>query len=154
MEPITKNLFAWTPENKQHLSVGAVIVNEKGEILVHKLARIGNKYFLPKKTHHSGQTLEATLATIEKETGWKVEAMRFLGSIKSQFGDATSGNIDKTTLYLLCKPTAQTTRDSEDRDADSELLWVPQNELVNIFEQQGQTQPELNEAAVITNLNN
>lgn len=147
----TTNYYAWTPEHLEHLSVGAVIQNEAGNILVHKLARIGGKYFLPKKTHTPNATLEQTFAEVEKETGWKSEIVNYIGSIQSTFGDSTN-QIDKTTLYFLCKPVLESARDQEDRDADSELVWMDKQELIDIFKQQGQTENDLDQSSILAKL--
>ncbi len=146
------NLFQWTKENPIHLSVGAVIVNDEGKILVHKLERIGSKYFLPKKTHRNNMSLEQTLYLVEKETGWKTETIRFLGSIKSNFDTEDGLTIAKTTLYFLCKPTQTGERDQEDRDADSEIVWMDKAQLIKIMKEQGVEHNDLDQSEIIKNL--
>lgn len=143
------NLFAWTENNRHHLSVGAVILNSEGKILVHKLARIGDKYFLPKKTHKSNSTLEDTLSRVEAETGYKVKPIRYLGSRQSTFPDNLGNQVNKTTLYILTEIIEQTQRDSEDRDSDSELLWMDKAELINIMKDQGKSENDLDESSIL-----
>jgi hypothetical protein len=143
------NMFQWTKENPIHLSVGAVIVNDEGKILAHKLERIGNKYFLPKKSHRSNMSLEQTLYLVEKETGWRTETIKFLGSIKSTFDTEDGLTIDKTTLYFLCRPTQHGDRDLDDRDADSEIVWMNKDELIKIMKEQGKEHNDLDQSSIL-----
>lgn len=146
------NYFAWTETNRQHLSVGAVILNSEGKILVHKLARIGNKYFLPKKTHSNGIALEQTLHSTEAETGYKLYIERYIGSRQSTFPDDNSNSVNKTTLYFLCSIVEQTQRDPRDRDADSELIWIDRQELIEIMQEQGSKENDLDESKILGTL--
>ncbi len=143
------NYYAWSEGNRQHLSVGAVILNSEKKILVHKLARIGNKYFLPKKTHSNGTALEQTLHSTEAETGYKVYIEKYLGSRQSTFPDNTGKDVNKTTLYFLCSVVEQTQRDPQDRDADSELVWMDKDELVKVMQEQGSTENDLDESLIL-----
>lgn len=147
-----ENLFAWSNNNKNHLSVGAVILNEENKILVHKLERIGNKYFLPKKTHSNNKTLEETLNRVEEETGYKVIPTKYIGSLQSTFPIEGSELVNKTTLYFLCQIQEQTQRNSNDRDADSVLIWMDINELIVIMQQQGEFENDLDESKILNNL--
>ena len=146
------NYFAWSQTNRQHLSVGAVILNSEGKILVHKLARIGGKYFLPKKTHSNGAALEQTLHNTEAETGYKTYIERYLGSRQSTFPDDNGNSVNKTTLYFLCSVVEQTQRDPEDRDADSELVWMDKQELVKLMQEQGSKDNDLDESEILKSL--
>lgn len=146
-------MFKWTENNLFHLSVGAVIQNGEGKILVHRLARIENKIFLPKKTHKEEMSLEQTLERVEAETGLKVQPERFLGSRNSTFSNESGQIINKTTLYFLCKILETTQRDPRDRDADSELMWLDREEAISIMRSQGKTDNEMDESMVLERLN-
>lgn len=146
------NYFAWSQTNRQHLSVGAVILNSEGKVLVHKLARIGNKYFLPKKTHSNGAALEQTLHSTEVETGYKIYIEKYLGSRQSTFPDDKANSVNKTTLYFLCSVVEQTQRDPRDRDADSELIWIDRQELIEIMQEQGSKENDLDESKILGTL--
>lgn len=147
-----ENLFAWNNSNKQHLSVGAVLVNSNQEVLVHKLGRIGNKYFLPKKSHSNNSTLEETLNRVEAEIGYKIIRNKYLGSRKSTFKVEDESIVNKTTLYFLCNITEQTQRDKNDRDSDSELIWLKKDELINIMKEQGKLENDLDESEILERL--
>lgn len=143
------NLFAWSEDNRQHLSVGAVILNDKQEVLVHKLERIGNKFFLPKKTHSNNLTLEQTLDRVENEVGYRIKPIKYLGSRQSTFPSENGIPVEKTTLYFLCQIIQQTQRDPNDRDNDSELLWVEKTKLISTMQEQGRDANDLDESIIL-----
>lgn len=145
------NLFAWSESNKNHLSVGVVLVKDN-KVLVHKLARIGDKYFLPKKTHSNNLTIEQTLHKVENETGYRVDIQQYLGSRQSTFPVESGEIINKTTLYFLCSEVEQTQRDTTDRDADSQLEWKDVAELISIMREQGKEANDLDESEILEKL--
>ena len=134
----TKNYFAWADNGRHlHLSVGAVIENGKGELLVMHLPNIDTPYFFPAKTHHPDQTLEGTLQLVTKEIGWELEILEYLGSTTAKFPVPNDPmQVAKTTLWFKCKPVSQIERDKEDRDFPAEVRWETAKRLSVISAEQ------------------
>lgn len=148
-----ENYFAHTPERLQHLSVGAIVENEHGEVLVLRLARIGNLYYLPTATHAPEKTLEDTVMSTSKRTGWQVKPNGYLGFTSAEFPNLEGKMVAKDTIWLRCEVVAETDRDPEDRDADAEVLWVPRQELIEIFRTQSNSdRPDLDQSAALLRL--
>lgn len=144
-----ENYFAWQPDHRVHLSVGAVVENQEGLILTVYLDRVDAKYFLPTATHTPDKTLEETLLKVEQKAGWKLEIQKFLGVTKGEFPTPEGSNVTKHVIWFKCKPIEQLTRDPEDRDADSEIQWKSREELNQIFARQSEISSDVDQRNVL-----
>lgn len=144
-----ENYFAWQPDHRRHLSVGAVVENGEGLILTVYLDRVDAKYFLPTATHSPNKTLEETLLKVEQKIGWKLEIQKFLGVTNGEFPVPEGSNVTKDVIWLKCKAVEPLTRDAEDRDADSEMQWKCKDELNEIFAKQSEISSDVDQRRVL-----
>lgn len=145
---VNKNYFKGTIDNPYHLSVGAVLVNDKGEICCHYFKSFIHKdlgsftdfYILMRETMEVGEKIEDSLKRgLQEEFGAKGEIKSFLGSTISNIIFADRGSIEKTTLYFLCDLVSidESLRAKDDPEAKSEIRWVKKEELIKIMREQG-----------------
>lgn len=106
--------FIGTKKSPYHLSVGAVVMNRKGQIYCHhfpKGKRNPDFFILMRETINPGEALEKALARgLKEEFGMKTRILTYLGSIESKFTNWEKTSVRKTTLYFLCAPVKQMTR--------------------------------------------
>jgi hypothetical protein len=108
------NYFQGNSEHPQHLSVGAVLINDKKEICVHHFNNpellkgywtdegLVDFYLLMRETVEPNETLEHALARgLMEEFGVTAELKDYIGSIQSHFLHKDV-EVEKTTLYFLC----------------------------------------------------
>ena len=89
-----------------HLSVGAVLLNSKKKIYCHHLSGMKGKdaYLLMRETVKPGESLEKALVRgLKKEFGARAKLKGYLGSMISSFKNWQGAQVQKTTLYFLCK---------------------------------------------------
>lgn len=98
----------------QHFSVGAVLVNQNGEICCHHFlakdlegywpdAGLDDFYLLMRETIEPGESLEAAVARgLREEFGATAELVDYVGAIQSRFGHK-GVEVQKTTAYFLCR---------------------------------------------------
>lgn len=103
--------FIGTKRSPYHLSVGAIVVNRKGEIRCHHFPK-GNAnpefVLLMRETLKPHESLEKALARgLKEEFGMKARVVAYLGSFESSFRNWEGAMLQKTTLYFLCVPIAQ-----------------------------------------------
>lgn len=100
--------FVGQKKSPFHLSVGAIVMNGKTEIYCHHLLNVRGKmdaYLLMRETVEPNETLENALRRgLGQEFGMKAKIVGYLGSVTSSFKNWQGANIQKTTLYFLCKP--------------------------------------------------
>jgi hypothetical protein len=144
-----ENYYAWNEEHKVHLSVGAVLVNEEGKLLVMYLARTDAKYFFPTKTHELGRSLEASLDLIPEKIGLNFTINKFIGTTQGEFLVPGDERVMKTTLWYLCTPGDEVVRDPEQRDIDAELRWMSSEELDPIFAEQANISSDYDQRPVL-----
>jgi 8-oxo-dGTP pyrophosphatase MutT (NUDIX family) len=117
-----------------HLSVGAVVLNNQGQIAVHHFEHfrdlndsrvaLDDFYILMRGTLEPGETCEDALAReLMEEFGAKAEIVTYLGSITAMIGP--DRYIQKTTLYFQCKLSEihDEWRDPHDEERDSVIEW-------------------------------
>lgn len=114
-----------------HLSVGAVLVNDKGQVCCHYFDRfwdgIEDIYLLMRETVEPGETLEqAVHRGLMEEWGVTAEIKNYIGSIKSDFPAANGERVQKTTLYFLCQLKSQEIekRQADDFESVSKVEWL------------------------------
>lgn len=98
--------FIGQAKNPYHLSVGAVLVNEKREICVHHYESADgskNVYSFMRETVRFDDSLKGAVERgLAKEFGVTATVERYLGSLTSRFTNWENIDIQKTTLYFLC----------------------------------------------------
>lgn len=105
------NIFKASKEQPYHLSIGVLLVNEKGEICCHyypdglpyESGDEGDLYLLMRETPNEGEPVEEVVHRgIKEEFGARGEIKHFIGAINAWFpGVKTGVNIYKTTIYFL-----------------------------------------------------
>lgn len=100
------NYYTGQAKNPYHLSIGAVVLNDKKEIACHHLSDINESkslYILMRETVKPNELLEQAVARgLMEEFGMKAEIKDYLGSLESFFTNWEKAKIQKTTLYFLC----------------------------------------------------
>ena len=133
-----QNYFQGNSKHPQHISVGAVLLNDKNEICCHhfdsrrfdfkgywKDQGLEDFYILMRETIEPGETLEKALHRgLMEEFGAEAELVDYIGSIQSHF-KSKGVEIEKTTLYFLCKLINQdlNKRSSGDVEFESQIEW-------------------------------
>lgn len=145
------NYFQGNSSHPQHVSVGAVLVNDKNEVCCHhfdskkfdfkgywKDENIEDFYILMRETVESGETLEAALRRgLLEEFGAEAELVDYIGSIQSHF-KSKGVEIEKTTLYFLCKLISQdlNKRSAGDVEFESQVEWRSADFLIPKMKEQ------------------
>lgn len=136
-----------------HLSIGGVLINEENEVCVHYFKEIrGFKdlYILMRETINTGESIEECLHRgLKEEFGAEGEIVAFLGNTTT-FYNIDEVEIEKTTLYLLCKLISQDLglRSNEDIESTSEVKWINIDEALEIFKNQ-KIEPEQDEYKIL-----
>jgi NADH pyrophosphatase NudC (nudix superfamily) len=161
-------LFKASEQNPYHLSVGAVLMNDKGEICSHYFEKVGGEvlngkfkafekfYILMRETVKDGETIEAAVARgLREEFGATGKIVRFLGTLISSWpiGEVA---VQKTTLYFLVNLTSidLSMREKEDLEGTSEITWLPKEELLKRMTGQKERlgNDSLDESEILTRL--
>lgn len=145
------NYFQGNSKHPQHVSVGAVLVNEKGEICCHHFDSSKGKfegyweeqglddfYILMRETIEPGETLEEALERgLLEEFGAEAEIIDYIGSIQSHF-ESKKVVVEKTTLYFLCNLKSQDLkkRSSGDVEFESQIEWQTADFLIPKMKEQ------------------
>ena len=128
-----ENYFQGTKDSPAHISIGGILLNEKGEVACHyfeKFFHYGTEatdfYLLMRETLEPNETIEDCLIRgFQEEFGAEDPIKRFIGSIvcKAPKGDFT---IEKTTLYFLCDLVSidESKRKEDDPERGSEIHWM------------------------------
>ncbi len=118
--------------NPYHLSVGAVLLNDKKETLT--LKRKGGDYTLPYGSiEEDANIIDTVFRELREETGYTGNIVSYIGS-KHTYFDRDGSVVEKTTIYhLLINPTETGLRDASDPEADSELVWLGLEEIKNLL---------------------
>src|SRR3989338_176860 len=175
------NYFQGSEIHPRHVSVGAVLVNdgstgspqESGKICVHhfdskngsefagywKDQGLDDFYILMRETVEMGETLErAVHRGLLEEFGAEAEIVDYLGSIQIHFKHKGSEvEIEKTTLYFLCKLKNQdlNKRSKGDVECESVLEWHDPKFLITKMKAQGAkfNRQDLDESVIFEKLN-
>lgn len=140
--------FIGTKRSPYHLSVGAVVANQKGEIYCHNFPQGDtNPEFalLMRATLKPNESLESALARgLKEEFGMKARIVAYLGSLESSFQNWEGAMLQKTTLYFLCTPITQNPKWITSAETQtghfgegSVLGWKPAQWLTTQMEKQG-----------------
>lgn len=118
-------------------------MNEKGEVCCHHLftkdlkgywadEKIDDFYILMRETIEPNESFEKALHRgLMEEFGATAEIVDYAGSIKSAFKHK-GVEVEKTTLYFLCKLTSQdlSRRSQEDIEGKSAVEWQTADYLI------------------------
>jgi hypothetical protein len=163
---MTRNIFQASKEFPFHISVGVVLTDEKGRICCHfhKKENVpfesegkSDLYMLMRETPEPGEMIEvAVMRGIKEEFGAEGVLKHYLGSIVSHFPLRTSRVlVQKTTLYFHIEKTHidTSTRDTNDMEAKSEVLWLEPEKLIEFFTEQSKKygRTDLDESFAIKN---
>ncbi|MFZ3031582.1 MAG: NUDIX hydrolase [Candidatus Moraniibacteriota bacterium] len=142
-----KNIFRGEAESPYHLSVGAVLVNEKGEVATHyfkefetfEKVKFFDFYLLMRETVEPGESIEGAVSRgIKEEFGATGEIERFLGTLVTKFLRRGTW-IEKTTTYFLVSLESfdlnLQTKDGETRV--SQVQWQSIDFLIEKMKEQG-----------------
>ena len=146
---MSKTYFQGHSEHPQHISVGAVIVNEKNEVCCHHFhandlkgywveEKLDDFYLLMRETINPNDSLEQTLYRgMLEEFGIIGEMIDYIGSIQSHFKHK-GVEVEKTTIYFLCRLTEQdlSKRDTSDIEGETEVEWQTIDFLIPIMKSQ------------------
>jgi hypothetical protein len=136
--------FQGNSEHPQHISVGAILVNDKKEVCCHHLytnnlpkgywaeEKVDDFYILMRETVKPFEPLEAAVHRgIMEEFGATAELVDYVGSLQSHFTH-NGVEVEKTTLYFLCKLKDQdlSRRKGEDIEESSQVEWKPADFLI------------------------
>lgn len=127
-----------------HLSAGAVVLNENGEVLCHHFSGIRGSldvYSLMRQTMEPGKSAEEMIAAgLKKEFGARAKIESYLGSIVGQFTGGEGAVIEKTTVYFLCKYEGETEgfpAQSDDLEGiQSKIEWIKLDDLISKMKSQ------------------
>ncbi len=150
------NFYRSTEDRPVHLSVGAVVVNDKGELLCRHFSIFKNNflniYLFTTETPEPGENLDQALSRgILEELGAKAEIIGYIGSITGPM-ISHDREIEKNVVYFLMRLTEMT--DSPiypDEDGPHTIEWQTPEFLLEKIE----TYPEeikhsiLNESKII-----
>lgn len=159
-------LYQHSERSPFHISVGAVLVNEKGKICVHKrtLENTPEKYhyamgglpelvILMRESLENGETPEkAVLRGIKEEFGAEGEVLAYLGSLQVRVQTREAHAFEKTTLYFSVRLISQNESEREkDGEGGSELVWYTPAELISIMQAQSKStyREDLDESKII-----
>lgn len=137
------NLFKHSKEQPFHLSIGALITNEAGEICTHYIKGpwgdgIEDTYILMRETPEVGESPEQVVHRgLMEEFGMTGSIVRYLGSIQATF-PRFEKIIEKTTLYfqVRCETIDPSKRSLEDEEYSLETRWVAPEKLVELMDAQ------------------
>ncbi len=161
---MSHNYFRGTIENPYHISIGAVLVNNEGQVCCHYFKEIDHRqfkdakdlYLLMRETIEPNETIEEVLHRgLMEEFGAEATLNRYLGSIISYF-PRKNISIEKTTLYFLFDfiSLEESRRSKDDVEGNSEIRWINPSDLIIKMREQGirLMRSDLDESAILERL--
>jgi len=120
------------------LSVGAVVINNKNQVLCHHFSGVRGSleiYSLMRQTVEPNKSLEDMVAFgLEKEFGVRTKIRSYLGSIVGQFTNWENAGVEKTTVYFLCEYDGDIEnpkmKDEELEGIKSKVEWADLDDLI------------------------
>lgn len=146
----TPTYFQGNSKHPQHISVGAILVNDKGEVCCHHVhtkdlkgywadeIHEGDFYLLMRETPEAEETLEHALwRGLVEEFGATAKFIDYVGSIVGHFRHE-GVEVEKTTLYFLCRLSDQdlSRRSAADIEGTTTVEWRRPEYLIPLMKQQ------------------
>jgi hypothetical protein len=133
-----RNLFQQSAKSPFHISVAALVTNDKKQILCHHFKAVdlphesegkSDLYLMMRETLHDNESLEAGVARgLMEEYGATGTIVDYLGSIQSHFPYTFdhSVSIEKTVLYFEVKLETldESKREKGAVESRSQLVWL------------------------------
>lgn len=122
------NIFRGQEGAPYHLSVGAVVINDKGLVACRhhqhdEHNRPTDAYLLMRETIEPNETLENAVSRgLKEEYGVVATIKHFLGPVISHY-EYQNRIIEKTTLFFLCELTGMTESSEQDFENSVPLEW-------------------------------
>lgn len=134
--------FQASQEQPYHLSVGAVLFDDKGRVACHHFQEIfgyQDIYILMRESMENEETPLRTLERgLQEEFGARAHPLVFLGCLS---GPLPYSNIsfEKTTLYIACQMVTwdPKQRDPNDPESMSSIEWLEPEVLISLMQAQG-----------------
>lgn len=161
------NYYGGNKNHPQHISVGAVVFNDKKQICANKIEKekiIGYlagyevdkvkdiNYLLMRETLHPNETLEQALHRgLLEEFGIKAKMIDYIGSIEGHFFHE-GVKVQKTTLYFICELIEEDKNLAEDDiEGQSENVWLDIEDLIEKMNEQCENldRTDLNEGSIL-----
>jgi len=155
--------FQHSESNPFHISVGAVLVNEKGEVCAHYvtvnavpekyrflLGGLDACYRLMSESLEDDEPLEAAvLRGCREEFGAEGVVEQYLGTLKEMLPDPR-GEFEKVTLYFKVRLTGLGERPPDEEDF-SKLVWMAPEALMERMREQGRlaSRKDLDESTIL-----
>lgn len=138
----SRPFFQASQKQPYHLSIGAVLFDQRGYIACHHFKEIfGVKdiYILMRESMENDETPFMTLHRgLKEEFGAKADPIAFLGCLSGYLPDSRL-SFEKTTLYVACQliDWNPENRNFEDPEASSSIEWIEPRVLMSLMQQQG-----------------
>lgn len=137
------NYLFYDQDFSSHYSIGAIVLNEKNQVMCHhfkKIQKFEELYILMRETPEINEGVEQTLKRgLLEEFGAEAEIIHYTGSIVSHHDDDNISEIEKTTLYFLCRLENFdiNKRQKDDPESSSEVSFMDIDELITKSKDQG-----------------
>jgi len=139
---MSTNYYRGVEDKPYHLSVGAVLMNDQGQVACHHFEKIRGYediYILMRETMEPGESIDEALARgLMEEFGATAKIRTFLGSTVVDVTDSPTP-FEKTTLYFVCDliEMDNAKRLTDDPEAGSTVMWKEIPELQDLMKAQG-----------------
>jgi hypothetical protein len=139
-----QKFFQATKQRPYHLSIGAVMYDQKGRVACHHYTNtFGYKeiYILMRESMENDETITETLSRgLQEEFGAVAKPVAFLGCQSGFVPEGKQFSFEKTTLYIVCESIAfdPAKRDMNDPESESTIIWLEPNELISLMKKQGE----------------
>ncbi|PSO43283.1 hypothetical protein BRC19_01310 [Candidatus Saccharibacteria bacterium QS_5_54_17] len=141
------NYFQHDSGGLYHLSAGALVYDNQGQILMHVFSKNVERnpfdsdiYTLIRETIEPNEPIEDAIHRgIKEETGSETELVDYLGAITGKARNFSSGvSFEKTTLYFAARliDWQPDQRDQHDEEIDSDLRWYEPEKLIPLIKEQ------------------
>jgi ADP-ribose pyrophosphatase YjhB (NUDIX family) len=161
--------FLGNNNDPHHLSVGAVLLNNKNEVACHYFGKektfgyytdnnLADFYTLMRQTVSPNETLEHALVRgLQEEFGATATIENYIGSLTSHF-EHKGVRVEKTTLYFLAtlKSVDESTRNNDIPEGRTEIKWLSIDHLIQEMKKQSTrfTRTDLDESKILERAKN
>lgn len=138
----SRAFFQASQKQPYHLSIGAVLFDQNGNIACHHFKEIlGHQdvYILMRESMENDENPLMTLHRgLKEEFGAIAQPIAFLGCLSGYLPDSRL-SFEKTTLYVACQliDWNPKNRDLEDPESCSTIEWIEPNVLISLMKRQG-----------------